>query len=91
MPRPPALETAEASGAVEVCAMPARRMGWVILSRVVRGVVSWGVVDGMVEVCWAISLRGFLGGGVREQQSDGVERLCSWRIVMCIIMGMWDV
>lgn len=39
MPRPPAEETAAARGAVEVCAMPARRMGWSIERRVVRGVV----------------------------------------------------
>ena len=38
-PRPPALETAEARGAVEVWAMPARRMGWRMERRVVRGVV----------------------------------------------------
>lgn len=42
-PRPPLLETAEASGAVEVWAMPARRMGWGMERRVVRGVVRVGV------------------------------------------------
>lgn len=41
-PRPPALETAEARGAVEVWAMPARRMGWRMERRVVRGVVIVG-------------------------------------------------
>lgn len=38
-PRPPARETAEARGVVDVCAMPARRIGWVIERREVRGVV----------------------------------------------------
>ena len=38
-PRPPALETAAARAALEVRAMPARRMGWRMLRRVVRGVV----------------------------------------------------
>lgn len=42
-PRPPALETAEARGAVEVWAMPARRMGWRMERRVVRGVVIVGM------------------------------------------------
>ena len=41
-PRPPAEETAAARGAVEVWAMPARRMGWGIWRRVVRGVVRRG-------------------------------------------------
>ena len=41
-PRPPALETAAARGAVEVCAMPARRMGCWILRRVVSGVERVG-------------------------------------------------
>lgn len=41
-PRPPALETAEARGAVEVWAMPARRMGWRMERSVVRGVVIVG-------------------------------------------------
>ena len=41
-PRPPALETAEARGAVEVWAMPARRMGCRMERRVVRGVVIVG-------------------------------------------------
>lgn len=44
-PRPPLLETAEASGAVEVWAMPARRMGWEMERRVVRGVVRVGGED----------------------------------------------
>ena len=41
-PRPPAFETAEARGAVEVWAIPARRMGWVMWRRVVSGVVMVG-------------------------------------------------
>lgn len=39
MPRPPALETAEAREAVEVWAIPAKRIGWRIERRAVRGVV----------------------------------------------------
>ncbi len=60
-PRPPALETAEASGAVEVWAMPARRIGWRMERRVVRGVVivGTGEVEAMVVV----------GGG--EMNGDG--------------------
>ena len=42
VPRPPAFETAEARGAVDVCAIPARRIGWVMERRVVRGVVIVG-------------------------------------------------
>jgi len=42
-PRPPERETAEARGVVEVWAMPARRMGWGIERRWVRGVVRVGV------------------------------------------------
>ena len=45
VPRPPALLTAEARGAVEVWAMPARRIGWVMERRVVRGVVMVGRVE----------------------------------------------
>lgn len=41
-PRPPARETAEARGVVDVCAMPARRMGWGMERRAVRGVESVG-------------------------------------------------
>ena len=41
-PSPPARETAEARGVVDVWAMPARRMGWGILRRVVRGVERVG-------------------------------------------------
>ena len=44
-PRPPALETAEARGAVEVWAMPARRIGWRMERRVVRGVVIVGIAE----------------------------------------------
>lgn len=59
MPRPPALETAEAREAVEVCAMPASRMGWRIERRVVRGVVivGRGPVGGIVVA----------GGGASER------------------------
>lgn len=48
-PRPPWLDTAEARGAVEVWAMPARRMGCVMERRVVKGVVIMGVVEDIVE------------------------------------------
>lgn len=47
-PRPPLLETAEARGAVDVWAMPARRMGWVIERMVVKGVVKVGVREDIV-------------------------------------------
>lgn len=47
-PRPPLLDTAEARGAVEVWAMPARRMGWVMERRVVRGVVRVGLGEDIV-------------------------------------------
>lgn len=47
-PRPPLLDTAEARGAVEVWAMPARRMGWVMERRVVSGVVRVGVREDIV-------------------------------------------
>ena len=49
-PRPPALETAEARGAVEVWAMPARRMGWRMERSVVRGVVIVGTGEDEVIV-----------------------------------------
>ena len=69
-PRPPALETAEASGAVEVWAMPARRMGWRMERRVVRGVVIVGtgeveaiVMVGGVETIWENG-----GGFVRSER-----------------------
>jgi hypothetical protein len=42
VPSPPAFETAEARGAVDVWAMPARRIGWVMERRFVRGVVIVG-------------------------------------------------
>lgn len=48
-PRPPLLETAEARGAVEVWAMPARRMGWVVERRAVRGVVRVGIWGDIVS------------------------------------------
>jgi len=55
-PRPPDEETAAARGAVEVCAMPARRMGCWTWRRVVRGVVRGGVGEGdgeaMVRRWW---------------------------------------
>ena len=63
-PRPPALETAEASGAVEVWAMPARRMGWRMERRVVRGVVIVGIgVDEAIVVVGGVELSGEDGGG----------------------------
>ncbi len=49
-PRAPALETAEARGAVEVWAMPARRMGWAVRRRGVRGVVREGLGGAIVLV-----------------------------------------
>jgi predicted sugar kinase len=42
-PRPPERDTAEARGVVEVWAMPARRIGWVIERTWVSGVVRVGV------------------------------------------------
>lgn len=58
-PRPPALETAEARGAVEVWAMPARRMGWRMERRVVRGVVIVGIgVDEAIVVVGGVELSG---------------------------------
>ena len=50
MPRPPALVTAAARGAVEVWAMPARRTGWVRERRVVRGVLRRGEVEEAIVV-----------------------------------------
>ena len=50
MPRPPAEVTAAARGAVEQCAIPARRMGWEIERRVVRGVVMGPLVVAVVVV-----------------------------------------
>lgn len=47
-PKPPALDTADARGAVEVWAMPANRMGWVIWRRVVRRVVMVGFGEAIV-------------------------------------------
>ncbi len=49
-PRPPLLDMAEARGAVEVWAMPARRMGWVMERRVVRGVVRWRLGEDIVAM-----------------------------------------
>lgn len=48
-PRPPLLDTAEARGAVDVWAMPARRMGCVMERRAVRGVVMMGMVKDIAE------------------------------------------
>lgn len=62
-PRPPLLETAEARAAVEVWAMPARRMGWVMERRVVRGVVRVGV--GVGEDIIAGKMRSVYGGNGR--------------------------
>ena len=45
VPKPPAFETAEARGAVEVCAMPARRIGCLTERRVVREVVIVGTSE----------------------------------------------
>lgn len=63
-PRPPARETAEARGAVEVWAMPARRMGWVMWRRVQRGV--WRVGRGVVAM-----MRGWEMGELDEWVGDG--------------------
>ena len=63
-PRPPALETAVARGAVEVWAMPARRMGWRMERRVVRGVVIVGIgVDEAIVVVGGVEISGEDGGG----------------------------
>ena len=52
-PSPPLLDTAEARGAVEVWAMPARRIGCFMERRVVRGVVRLGEGEDIVgSVCW---------------------------------------
>ena len=48
-PRPPALDTAAARGPPDVRAMPARRIGCLMLRRVVREVVM-GPWDAMVAV-----------------------------------------
>lgn len=42
-PRPPAFETVEARGAVDVCAIPASRIGCLIPRRLVRGVLMVGL------------------------------------------------
>ena len=63
-PRPPALETAEARGAVEVWAIPARRIGWRIERRVVRGVVIVGTgEDEAIVVVGDMEMAGEDGGG----------------------------
>ena len=74
MPRPPALETVAQRRGVEVCAMPARRIGWGILRRVVRGVVrgveeGGGGGEGIVVVEGGELMRVWVGrrlGGLRE-------------------------
>lgn len=58
-PRPPLLVTAEARGAVEVWAMPARRMGCWMERRVVRGVVRVG--EDIVGREWREEGRGLYG------------------------------
>ena len=50
VPSPPAEETAAARGAVEVCAMPARRTGCWMRRSVVRGVVRGGRAAAVVGV-----------------------------------------
>ena len=77
-PRPPALETAEARGAVEVWAMPARRIGWRMERRVVRGVVIVGIEEdeaialvGGVETIWEDE-GGFLRSGMMLTAALGV-------------------
>ena len=66
-PRPPALETAEASGAVEVWAMPARRIGWRMQRRVVRGVVIVGTgEDEAIVVVGGDEMSGEDGGGLER-------------------------
>ena len=50
MPRPPAEDTAAARGAVEVCAIPARRIGCWIPRRAVKGVVSEVEVDAAIAL-----------------------------------------
>ena len=65
-PRPPALETAEASGAVEVWAMPARRIGWRMERRVVRGVVIVGTGEDEAIVV--------VGGMERIGEDEGIRK-----------------
>ena len=63
MPRPPAEDTAAARGAVEVCAIPARRIGCWIPRMVVKGVVSGPEEEEegpSVDVAIAIALIGDL-------------------------------
>lgn len=73
VPRPPARETAEARGVVEVCAMPARRMGCGIRRSWVRGVVSMG----RGEVVVAIAMRGWEEGSNEWSGSRRSRRRCA--------------
>lgn len=69
-PRPPLLDTAEARGAVEVWAMPARRMGWVVERRVVKGVVRVGVGEDI----GGMDRGGYCICGVEGGRELGLER-----------------
>ena len=71
MPRPPAAETAAARGAVEVCAIPARRMGCRMRRSVVRGVVRVGVEDAMVRFADAYGVGWLMDGVICKMTSDG--------------------
>ena len=76
-PKPPAFETAAARGPPEVLAMPASRMGCLMLRRVVRGVVRgpWAaIVAVLVETFERLGSRWFkrvrFGIGEREEHVD---------------------
>jgi hypothetical protein len=78
-PRPPAEDTAAARGAVLQWAMPARRMGWRMERRVVRGVVRGADIfavescgEGCVGWWWKMSV-GEVGLGYRESERSRTE------------------
>lgn len=81
-PRPPAEETAAARGAVEVWAMPARRMGWRMWRRVVRGVVRGGGGDGVGEAMVRLDSSRRVGreesGGWSLVERGAVLRAACW-------------
>ena len=67
------MEPAEARGAVEVWAMPARRMGWRMERRVVRGVVIVGTGEDEAIV-WVGGVR--VIGRVKEEEREG--KVLNW-------------
>lgn len=73
-PRPPARETAEARGVVEVWAMPARRMGCGIERRDVSGLVMVGAAREEEEEGRALLL---CRGSGRPREREG-ERETEW-------------